>query len=355
MVLIDDKEKEYMNILDLQENDPNFLLTDIEVVRTLIFEVLGSISLPLQEIEIIAKNILDAELSNKKTHGIISLLHILDTWKNKSFKVLKEPIIAKENVSSLLFNGNERTGYYVMERSLNYALQKVKENGILFSGLYNTQPSLGYLGNYAKRITKENLIFMCFANCEGGLVPHGSIEPIWGTNPMCVGIPSNKHPVILDIASSAKAWGNLFISYLREEKIPEGIAIDKDGNPTVDSSIAMGGGGLLPFGGAKGSGIAFMIELLAGALTGSRVGYSKEGGWGTSYFLIDPSIFRPILDFKNDVSNAIEELKKSKSMPGVATIFYPGEKSALYKTACLEKGKVPIDKQIVELIKRKSN
>ena len=121
------------------------------------------------------------------------------------------------------------------------------------------------------------------------------------------------------------------------KKIKEGVAVDEGGVITTDPEKAMKGG-LLPIAKHKGSGLAFIVELLAGALTGSRVGFSVPGGWGTAYILIDPSIFRPINEFKNDVETAIKELKNAPKAEGVKEIYFPGEHSQKLREKNLQAG-----------------
>jgi L-2-hydroxycarboxylate dehydrogenase (NAD+) len=95
------------------------------------------------------------------------------------------------------------------------------------------------------------------------------------------------------MASSQITWGDLLVAKNAGKEIKEGAAIDGEGNLTTDPGKAMEGG-LLPFFGRKGSGLAFIVELLGGALTGSRVGNNVAGGWGSFYILIDPTLFRPL-------------------------------------------------------------
>ncbi len=129
------------------------------------------------------------------------------------------------------------------------------------------------------------------------------------------------------------------------KKIKEGVAIDGDGKVTTDPEKAMKGG-ILPVGGHKGSGIAFMVEMLAGALTGSMVGGAVEGGWGSFYILINPESFRSIDDFKKDAGLAIRKLKESKKMHGVEEIYFPGEQSHKIRQKNLELGTIDVSEKL---------
>ncbi len=153
------------------------------------------------------------------------------------------------------------------------------------------------------------------------------------------------------MATSKITVGQLMNSQRDKKPLPPESAIDGKGNYTTDADLAWIEGALVPFGGYKGSGLMFIGEMLAGALTGSRVGYSVPGGWGIFFILFDPTIFRPIEDFKKDINTAISELKGSKKREGVTEIFYPGEKSQKLRQENLKKGYIEVDESLIEKIK----
>ena len=134
--------------------------------------------------------------------------------------------------------------------------------------------------------------------------------------------------MILDMASSQITWGDLLVAKNEKKQIKAGVAIDSLGEITTDPAKVTEGGGLLPFFGHKGSGLAFVVELLAGALTGSRVGNDVPGGWGSFYILLDPTMFRPLPEFTSDVGRAIKELKNAPKAKGFIEVFFAGEQSS---------------------------
>lgn len=302
---------------------------NIEIATQLSNDILKNLKITPTEVQLITQNLIDAELANKKTHGLVRLLGFKRT--SDAGKLNTEPLdlqVISESDSHLHIDGNGKMGFGVIYKSLDNAFEKIKTSKLLAVGIKNTGVS-GFIGSYARKATEQNLIYIGFHNSTGGLIPHGSIKEMWGTNPLTVGIPTNNIPVILDMASSQITWGDLLVAKNEGKAIKEGVAIDADGNITTDPSKAMEGG-LLPFAGHKGSGLAFIVELLGGALTGSRVGNNVQGGWGSFYILIDPTLFRPLNDFKNDVEVAINELKDSPKMKGFDEIYFAGEQS--YKT-----------------------
>lgn len=329
-------------------------ITELKKLIELFIEKLG---FSKDESVLISENILDAEISGKKSHGLGNLFWFKRavTIKGSSgyeVKVKSDSItITKETPISLHVDGKGKTGHLVIRKALELALEKVKESKVVFVGLYNTAPSTGYVGFWARKATEKDLIFMCWNNSNGRDAPYGSVQKLYGTDPITVGIPTNNLPIILDMATSKITVGQL-MNYQREKKpLPPESAIDAKGNYTTDPDVAWFEGALVPIAGFKGSGLTFIGEMLAGALTGSRVGYSVPGGWGTFFILFDPTIFRSIEDLKKDIDTAINELKNSKKREGVKEIFYPGEKSLKIRQENLKKGFIEVEESLINKIK----
>ena len=308
--------------------------------------------LELSEVEskYITENLIEAELAGRKTHGFIRLLSFKKTFDSQKLITQDLPLkIISETSNSLHIDGQYKLGYSPIYQSLEMAIPKAKQSKLFSVGIKDLGVT-GYIGAYAKKSTEQDLIFIGFNNSAGGLVPYGSISAMWGTNPITVGIPTNSYPVILDMASSQITWGDLLVANNSGKQIKEGTAIDGEGNITTDPAKAMEGG-LLPFFGHKGSGLAFIVELLGGALTGSRVGNNVAGGWGSFYILIDPTLFRPLKDFKDNIQTAIDELKNSPKMAGFDEIYFPGEQSAKLSDEQRKSNTVEIDDGLLEKIK----
>ena len=176
--------------------------------------------------------------------------------------------------------------------------------------------------------------FSC-TNGPPNMAPFGSREPILGTNPFSVAIPAGKHPpMILDVATSTVARGNILNAAKENRPIPDGWAMDKDGNPTNDPQLALQGS-VLPFGGHKGSGIAIVIDAMCGILSGAAFGRhiskltgSPEGKGadiGHFFMAIDIAALQDVDQFKVRMDQMIDELKGAEKSAGVSEILAPGE------------------------------
>jgi LDH2 family malate/lactate/ureidoglycolate dehydrogenase len=251
----------------------------------------------------------------------------------------------------MLVDGHKRVGHYVMDWTLGKAISKAKENGIVVFGFTNTHPTIGYVSHYARKVTDQKLIFMSFANSNGRIAPHGSVSRLWGTNPITYGIPGKSMPVIFDGATAAITASDIMAAKRDNRLVPENTCVDENGDVCRDANHIWEKGAILPFGGHKGSGMAFVVELLAGALTGSKVGNSVKGDWGVLTILIDPSKFRPYAEFINDVEIAVQEVRSAAPRKGFSKVFIPGEQSATHKVEALKSGFIDVDDVVIEQLK----
>lgn len=310
--------------------------------------ILVKLGFSQEEASLITQNLIEAELVEKKTHGLVRLPVIARNVSAGKIIVTNEDLeVISEHPASIHINAKHKPGFYVIYKSLEHAFEKVEKSGILAVGIKDLAYASGYIGDYARRATEKDLIFIGFHNSPGRLVPYGSTKGLWGTDPITIGIPTQSIPVILDMASSQCTWGDLMVAQTEGKEIKEGAAIDGEGNLTVDPAQAMEGG-ILPIFGHKGSGLAFIVELLGGALSNSRVGGVVDGGWGSFYILIDPEMFRDLNEFKSDVQKAIDELKSAPKAKGVNEIFFPGEQSYLKRQKNLERGEIDVSEKLME-------
>ena len=177
--------------------------------------------------------------------------------------------IEKETKLSARINGAHNPGAIVMKKTMDMALTKAKEHGIGIVGTNNTNSSTGALGYWAGQIAREGLIGFVFAGSPETVCYHGSYEPVFGTNPMAIGIPTDNDSIVLDMATAAMAYYGLIEAKTAGKKIPPDIAYDSEGNLTDDPEKAMNGA-LRPFDRSyKSAGLALIVEILTGPLVGA--------------------------------------------------------------------------------------
>jgi len=324
--------------------------------RKLCFKILGDLGFPEEEKTLITRNLIEAELAGRRSHGLSRLVSIRKFVNSENLgrriAVGGEAIqILKQTPNSLFLDAKYKAGFYTIYKSLEQAIPMAKKGGIVSVGIKNAGYATGFIGAYAREATSNDLIFIGFHSIYGDLVPYGSTKAIFGTNPLTVGIPTFTEPVILDMASSLTTMGDVVIAKNEGKQLKDKVAVDGDGNITNDPLKVLTEGGLLPIAGHKGSGLAFVIQLLAGALTGSSVGYAIPGGWCSFYILINPVLFRSINDYKTDVEKAIAELKKAPRAKGFEEVLFPGERASRKRNEHMKLGEIEVSESLLQLLK----
>jgi L-2-hydroxycarboxylate dehydrogenase (NAD+) len=321
----------------------------IDEMRRFCVDILVKRGISEKSSEIIVNEYLYGELTGKENHGLISFK---DFVENKIQHVHDRWSIVKEDENYALIDGHENVGHLVGKYAMDLALEKAKNKGISLVGMYNMRAYL-MPGYYAKMASDNDMIGIAINNTSSHVAPFGGIDPKMGTNPIGLSIPTEKEPYILDMATSIRALGEVRLAKKLETFIPEGMAMDKDGNPTVDPNKVYS----LRSAGYKGYGLCLAIEMLAGAFIrgkmGSKVKESIDRGY--LFIVIDPTLFTDIDVFKKEISELISEIKSSRKIDEVKEILIPGERSMKKLKSHLNDGFIDLDDHIWEDIKSLSN
>lgn len=262
--------------------------------------------------------------------------------------------IEKETALSAKINGNQNQAMVVLKKALEVALEKAEANGIGIAGTFNTSTSSGAIGYAASEIAKRDMVGLVFASGPPRMATAGSYQPIFGTNPLAIGVPATPGPVILDMSTASMAFYGLIEAQTAGKSIPEDVAYDQDGNPTTDPAMAMKGA-LRSFDrGYKGAGLAMIVEILAGPLVGAAcAGFGDPvKNWGHLVLAIDPGLFGDREEFINNVTTLIGKVKATKRLPGVDEIFVPGERGNRQTARILESGTIEIEDNLLEELRK---
>lgn len=196
----------------------------------------------------------------------------------------------------------------------------------------------------------ENLIGIVCSRSPASTTGFDSIDPLFGTNPIGFGFPTENEPLVFDMATSAMTFSGLVLAKARGEEIPNDMAVDKDGKPTNDPSAAMDGA-ILPFDrGHKGAGLGMMVEMLAGPLVSSawvdNKTFTEE--WGSLFIAIDPNLLVDTDVFKKNASDLIAKVKGSRKKEGADEIRLPGERAAESRKEAESSGVVEVEDAIMK-------
>ena len=323
------------------------MILSVESARQLALTFLTDGGIPEDQAEIVTDILLEAELRGRKTHGFIRLSGIKGRYQ-KSNRQMQDIRIAKESGHWALIDGGDNLGYLVAHYAMQVAIERAKTYGSGLVGVYNTS-HCGMAGYYANMAQGEDLIGIIMADCLPRIAAWGGVESILGTNPISVAIPTDEGPIVLDMSTAAITNGDLLMAMRAGELIPEGLAFDPDGSPTVDPALALKGS-VLPFGGHKGYGLALIIQILAGALVNAAIIPPPGTNYGILSIVIDPSIFMPVGDFKRRVTELVNRIKTTQRASGVKEILVPGERAWRERTQRLTAG-IELDDELVSQLR----
>jgi LDH2 family malate/lactate/ureidoglycolate dehydrogenase len=304
---------------------------------------LRGIGYDAEEARIIADHAIDAALCGYEYSGLAKLLNIPEHRRFKrpcyAMKVLRETEI------STLYDGGNNVGMLVMYHAARAAIDKATARGIAVVGVTNSWMS-GRSAYYMEMIAKAGLVGMHTAASTRTVAPFGGARPALGTNPIAFGMPSSRGPVVFDMGTSAFMGTDLAYRARVGQLLPEGVAVDAEGRPTRDPAMARRGA-LLPFGGYKGFGLAFIIQAL-GVLAGSALDPDKDHGY--LFVVLKPDLLIDPDDFKQQLSALIDRIKATPLQPGVHEIRIPGERAFRSRERALREG-IEIDRVVYEQLK----
>ena len=251
-----------------------------------------------------------------------------------------KPKIKIKKISSSVshINADNCIGFVSADIGISKAIKNAKKTGIGLVAIKNSS-HFGLSSFYAEQAVKKNLIVFCFTNAPPAIAPHGARKPLFGTNPICFGAPTGKVPFILDASTSIINRGKIRRAHKLGEKIPYGVALNKAGKITTNAREALQGT-QLPIAEFKGSGLAWMVDILSGVLTGSSHGgktkdpfddFTGPQNVGHLFITINPKIFVGN-NFMKEINKNINRVKKLPKAKGFSSILYPGErKNKIYK------------------------
>ncbi len=285
---------------------------------------------------ICADYLIKAELMEAKSHGLARLKMYCDRIKKKLINSKPKIKIKKISPSISYIDANNSIGFIAADIGIKKAIEHSKKTGIGLVGVKKSN-HYGLSSFYAEQAVKKNLIVWCFTNAPPALAPYGAKKALFGTNPICFGTPTgNKIPFILDMSTSIINRGKIRRAQKLGLKIPYGVAMDKGGKITTNANQAILGT-QLPIAEFKGSGLAWMVDILSGVLTGSSHGgktkdpfddFSGSQNIGHLFLTINPKIFIG-RNYLKEIRKNIKLVKKLPRAKGFKGILYPGQRKNL--------------------------
>ena len=303
----------------------------------------------------IGRYLVSANLSGHDSHGVVRVPRYASQKKSGTVIAdVKVDVLVDTPVIAVV-DGKYGFGQTVTPQAVQIGIEKCLKNGLSAVTLRNAG-HVGRVGDWAEMAAEAGLVSVHFVNASGSVLvaPYGGVERRFSTAPYCVGVPRpGENPLVLDFATSIVAEGKVLVTSQGGKKLPEGALIDPDGKPSADPHLlygdytptgprdhSKGTGAIRAFGDHKGSGLAFMCEILGGSLSGTGATDPKRGRFanGMLSFYVDPKVFDAEGFFPTDIAKYVSFVKGSKpATPGVE-ILVPGEQESRTRAQRLAEG-----------------
>lgn len=289
--------------------------------------------LPADDATTVARDLVAADLRGLASHGVARIPIYCKRLRAKAINPTPVLKIERPAAAVAAIDGDDGIGFVVGHRAMDEAIAIARTTGIGMVGIRRST-HYGMAALYVMQAIEAGMVSMAFTNSSPAMPAWGGRTNFHGAAPLAVGAPGGKHgDYVLDLAMTVIARGKIRLAASRGEPIPLGLALDNEGRPTTDAQAAFEGV-LLPFGGVKGSAIAFMMDIFSGVLTGSAFGagvkslyfdFSGPQDVGHLFIAFRPDLFMPMQQYRDRMDEMIDRVKAMPRAEGCDEILIPGE------------------------------
>jgi L-2-hydroxycarboxylate dehydrogenase (NAD+) len=315
-----------------------------EVLREFSARLLAAAGAPPDDAALAADVLLTADLRGIDSHGVARLRGYFDVLRSGQVNARPQPRIVRETLTTATVDADNGLGLVVGPRANEIAMDKAADAGSGWVAVRNTN-HFGIAGYYVLRALERDLIGWAMTNSSALVAPLFGSTRMLGTNPLAIAFPGDEEPpIVIDLATSAVAFGKIEIARRKGLPIPEGWAIDASGGPATDPQAVYDGGALLPLGstrelgGHKGYALAMMVDVLSGVLSGANWGPfapafaitqippgSVGAGIGHFFGALRIDGFIEPDEFKRQVDHLVRTLRAAPPAPGTRGPLVPGD------------------------------
>lgn len=309
--------------------DPDALTLDVQRV----FEAAG---VPVRDAALVAHSLVTSEMWGHPSHGLLRVRWYLDRIDAGVTRAGVEPSIEVDGGALAVMDGRDGIGQVVADRAMTEAVRRSRAHGI---GAVSVRDSnhFGTAAYYTRAAAKEGVIAFLVTNSSPAMAPWGGREKVFGANPWSLAAPAGRYgEVVMDISNTAVARGKIYAAREQDDVIPEGWALDAEGRPTTDP-VAAAAGLLMPMAGHKGYAVSFMMDVLAGVLSGAASGTGVHGPQQAQHrsrcghlaMAIDIAAVTEPDDFATRMESLVDQARSSPLAEGTERIYVPGEPEML--------------------------
>jgi uncharacterized oxidoreductase len=299
-------------------------------LRRKVYEIFNAADCPEPVSQRVADSLVESNLTGHDSHGVIRVPWYVRATRSGRVDPRGEIRTLRETASTALLDCGQLFGQVAAARGMELAIAKAREHDIAMVVLWHCAHT-GRLGEYVVMAAEQGFmgLMTCNGLSQGGLAaPFGGIGRALGANPIAWSVPGgNGRPIFLDYATTACAQGKIQVAADKEQELPEGWLLDKNGQPTRNPRDQFDGGVMLPFGGHKGYALSVIVELLSGGLSGSGPALSPDyqSDQGTVLIAVNVEAFQPVDEFRQMAADFASGIKATPRAPDCDEILLPGE------------------------------
>lgn len=337
----------------------DFQLVDSLRLKSFITSTLITGGASLEDAEFVAEVLVEADLRGVESHGVTRLAGYMEMISRGLLNPSPEIKVLHDVMATASIDGDMGFGMLAARKGMNMAIDKAREYG-LGAVTSRNMAHTGMVGYYTMHAASQGMVGMAMNNGPTIVPPYGGLTPTYATNPFSVAFPAGKrNPVVLDMATSMVAAGKLRLAAKKGSPIPTDWGLDREGNSTDDPAEVLQHGFLQWAGGYKGFGLATMVEILGGVLSGGLFGLSVPAliNFGQDpliangfYLAIDIGRFMPIAEFQGKVDQLINDVHSSKPAAGFERVYIAGEPEFEKKQIRMEEG-IPLSNAVMDELK----
>lgn len=323
-------------------------------LRALIAAIFAAAGAAPEDAATVAEVLVEADLRGVESHGSTRVAGYVSMIREGLLNPRPKVEVLRETPVTAMLEGDRAFGIVVAKRAMGMAIDKGRAMGLAAVTARNVTHT-GMVGFYTMMAARAGLIGLAMNNGPAILPPFGGTTPTYATNPFSAAFPAGREePIVLDMATSVVAGGKLRLALKKGRPIPPDWALDRHGVPTTDPREAIFHGFMQWAGGYKGFGLATVVEVLGGVLSGGLFGSDvpplKDFGkdplvTSAFYLVIDPERFMPAAEFSARVDRLIGQVKASKRAQGVEEVFIAGEPEARRRATRLREG-IPLSPEV---------
>lgn len=302
-------------------------------LRRAVAAIFVACGIAVESADTVAEDMVAADIEGVASHGVMLVPMYVQRIRAGSVSLASRGIVTSDRQASVVLDAQDVLGQLTARQAVDLAVARAREYGMATVAVRNAF-HFGTAGRYARMMADHGAVGIVMSNTRPLMPAPGGAQPLTGNNPLAIAVPSGgDFAPEVDMALSAAAMGKIRNAAAAGQTIPDGWAADKDGNPTNDPHSAIAGM-LLPAAGPKGFGLAFMIDLLAGGLSGGAIGPEVNGLYGDPaapyrcsnlFIAIDVGHFVPVDSFGERAAGELARVARSKAAPGVERVYAPGE------------------------------